>query len=180
MQSNVDELLPLSRRLDWRFLLPDPSLNRVIYIGPEASTLQKALRQFSREWVAVGQSADLVVLADVTLSDFKQHVSSASSFYVELYRPTWAKRLSQAGAPTSFLRAAAKAGFQAEAYWHYPDFENATRIIPLSVTAPLLNVVAKNRRDTKTRVKVTGMGLLLESGLLARTVPSLSIIGFRS
>ena len=180
MESNVDELLPLSRRLDWRFLLPDPTLNRFAFVGPEASTLLHALQRFSRERVERGQLADLVVLTDATLTDFRHHISSASAFYLELNRPTWPKRLRQAAAPTNYLRAAAKAGFRADAYWHYPDFEAATRIIPLSVASPLLNVIAKNRRDTKTRIKVAGMGWLLKSGLLARTVPTLSIIGFKA
>lgn len=180
MESNVDELLPLSRRLDWRFLLPDPTLGRVSYVGKESSPLFHALRRFSGEWVPAGQSVDLIVLTDANLSDFKKHIVSASAFYVELNRPTWPLRLRQASAPTSYLRAAAKAGFQADAYWHYPDFEAATRIIPFSAASPLLNVVAKNRRDKKTRIKVAGMEWLLKSGALARTVPCLSIIGFKA
>lgn len=180
MESSVDELLPLSRRLDWRFLLPDPTLNRVTFIGPQSSTLLHALQRFSLESVEPGQQTDLVVMTDPTLADFKRHINSASAFYLELNRPTWPKRLTQAAAPTSYLRAAAKAGFQADAYWHYPDFEAATRIIPLSVTSPLLNVIAKNRHDTKTRLKVAGMGWLLKSGMLARTVPCLSIIGYKA
>ena len=180
MESNVDELLPLSRRLDWRFLLPDPTLNRVAFIGPESSTLLHALRRFSREWVQAGQQTDLIVLTAPTLADFSRYIRSASSFYLELNRPTWPKRLGQVSMPGSFLRAASRAGFQAEAYWHYPDFEATTRIIPLAAASPLLNVVAKNRGDTKTRVKVAGMKWLLKSGVLARAVPCLSIIGFKA
>ena len=180
MESNVDELLPLSRRLDWRFLLPDPTLNRVTFSGPESSTLLVALQRFSRELAEQGQPTDLLVMIDPTLADFMRHIGSAAAFYLELNRPTWQKRLRQAAAPTGYLRAAARAGFQADSYWHYPDFEAATRIIPLSVASPLLNVVAKNRHDAKTRLKVAGMGWLLKSGALARTVPCLSIIGFKS
>ena len=104
-------------------------------------------------------------------------IHSASCFYIELRRPSLLTRLGQLAAPGSFLRAAAKAGYSADAYWHYPDFEAATRIIPLSVATPLLNVVAKNRHNMKTRIKTSGMRLFLKSGLLARTVPCLSIIG---
>jgi hypothetical protein len=181
MESDVDELLPLSRRLDWRFLLPDPTLNRVAYVGPESSSLLPALQRFSRELVTGDiQPSDLVVLTDPTLSDFKNHINSASAFYVELHRPSWQMRLRQVAAPSTFLRAAAKAGFNADAYWHYPDFEAATRIIPLSIASPLLHVIAKNRHDIKTRIKTTAMGWFLKSGLLARTVLCLSVIGFKA
>ena len=30
----LDELLQRSRRVDWRFLLPDPRLGNVVYFGP--------------------------------------------------------------------------------------------------------------------------------------------------
>lgn len=180
MESNVDELLPLSRRLDWRFLLPDPTLNHVAYLGPSSSALLQALQRFSREMTRdESHTAELAVLVDPTLRDFVRCIGSASRFYIELRRPSLQARLAQFTVPTSFLRAAAQAGFTADAYWHYPDFEAATRIIPLSVAPPLLSVIAKNRRDTKTRIKTVGMGLFLKSGLLARTVPCLSIIGFK-
>ena len=182
MESNVDELLPLSRRLDWRFLLPDPSLNRVTYNGLESSLLHQALTRFSREIIQDSEdlSADLAVLVDPTLSNFKRRIHSVSSFYVELRRPSWQARFRQVTAPMNFLRAAAQAGFTADAYWHYPDFEAATRIIPLSVSSPLMHVIAKNRSDTKTRIKVAGMRWFLKIGLLARTVPCLSIIGYKA
>lgn len=180
MESNVDELLPLSRRLDWRFLLPDPTLNQVAYVGPDTSNLLQALQRFSREIIRhEDQPADLAVMVDPTLRDFLRCIRSTPRFYVELRRPSIQARLGQVTVPTSLLRAAGQAGFTADAYWHYPDFEAATRIIPLSIASPLLSVVAKNRHDTKTRVKTIGMGLFLKSGLLARTVPCLSIIGFK-
>jgi hypothetical protein len=152
----------------------------VTYVGPSSSTLLRALQRFSREINRdENQPADLAVLVDPTLRDFTRCIRLTSHFYIELHRPSLQARLRQVTAPTSFLRAASQAGFTADAYWHYPDFEAATRIIPLSVATPLLSVVAKNRRDTKTRIKTVGIGLFLESGLLARTVPCLSIIGFK-
>lgn len=41
-----DQLLQLSRRLDWRFLLPTPQLGKVAYLGPVAATLPGALYHF--------------------------------------------------------------------------------------------------------------------------------------
>ena len=38
--------LETSRRLAWRFLLPNPHLGRVAYLGPASGTLPRALREF--------------------------------------------------------------------------------------------------------------------------------------
>ena len=45
---NRDFLLQKSRRLDWRFLMPNPDLERVAYLGPENDPLVEALLIFSR------------------------------------------------------------------------------------------------------------------------------------
>jgi hypothetical protein len=42
-----DSDLQLVRRIDWRFLLPDPQLRRVAYLGPGEGTLLTALQRFS-------------------------------------------------------------------------------------------------------------------------------------
>jgi hypothetical protein len=44
---DAEALLQASRRLDWRFLLPDPNLGRVAYLGPAQGELVEALRLFS-------------------------------------------------------------------------------------------------------------------------------------
>jgi hypothetical protein len=43
----VDTLLQVSRRLDWRFLLPDPHLGQIAYLGPPTGTLFSALMHFA-------------------------------------------------------------------------------------------------------------------------------------
>lgn len=180
MESSADELLPMSRRLDWRFLLPDPTLNRVIYVGPESSTLRSALQRFSLDLITeADKAADRAVLVDPTLANFKHVLYLVDAFYVELHRCSWSIRLNQIMLPTAFTRAAHKAGFSVSTYWHYPDFEAATRIIPMSVASPLLNVITKNRHDMKTRIKALGMRWFLESGLLTRTIPCLGVVGFK-
>lgn len=64
-----DHELQLARRIDWRFLLPEPYLRRVAYFGPETGTLPAALRHFSESFTIISPSAgsttthfDLVVL----------------------------------------------------------------------------------------------------------------------
>ena len=46
-QHDTEALLQASRRVDWRFLLPDPELGRVGYAGPARGALVDALRKFS-------------------------------------------------------------------------------------------------------------------------------------
>ena len=46
-QTQSDALLQASRRVDWRFLLPDPNLERVAYLGPANRSLWESLRLFS-------------------------------------------------------------------------------------------------------------------------------------
>ncbi len=61
-----DHELQLARRIDWRFLLPEPYLRRVVYLGPETGDLPAALKHFSESLrinaVAENGSFDLVVL----------------------------------------------------------------------------------------------------------------------
>lgn len=63
-RSDLD--LQLARRIDWRFLLPEPHLRRVAYCGPEQGTLPEALKHFSESLrinsAAENGSSDLVVL----------------------------------------------------------------------------------------------------------------------
>ncbi len=173
-----DELLPLSRRLDWRFLLPDPSLRRVYYRGPAGSLLFKALRRLSTEVVDDSASRnDLAVLVNPSVREFKQALATSGSFYVELHRRTWPQRLLRRTTPKRYLRLAEACGFQAQAYWHYPSFDAANRMIPLAVAPPVLHVVAKEGRGLRARLKTFGMYLFFKSGLLVRTVSCLSIVG---
>ena len=48
-----DHALQLVRRLDWRFLMPNPILGDVAYIGPMSGTLPSALQQFSELFTIV-------------------------------------------------------------------------------------------------------------------------------
>ncbi|MGH7600344.1 MAG: hypothetical protein ACREOI_28655, partial [bacterium] len=61
-----DHDLQLARRIDWRFLLPEPYLRRVVYLGPEPGALPAALKHFSESLrinaVEKNGSFDLVVL----------------------------------------------------------------------------------------------------------------------
>lgn len=46
LELTPDMLLQASRRVDWRFLLPNPALGRVAYVGPVDSEHAASLRLF--------------------------------------------------------------------------------------------------------------------------------------
>lgn len=179
MTAPDDDLLALARRLDWRFLLPDPALNRVAHAGAVDGELLRALRHFSRELTPDPRpDCDLVVLVNPSMDTFRRAIGAAPAFYLELHRPRPLLRL--AGRPPgAFLGAAAAAGFLAAAYWHYPSFETANRILPLAPSAPLLHALAKGRTGVATRAMLRGAHMWRASGLLARSVPCVSVAGHR-
>jgi hypothetical protein len=76
--------LQTSRRIDWRFLLPNPHLRRVAYLGPDGGTLPVALNQFSDSLTIISppyqavvaqnnhSSFELVVLHSPSLADLER------------------------------------------------------------------------------------------------------------
>jgi hypothetical protein len=182
MPDDSATLLQLSRRIDWRFLLPDPTLRRVVYPAEEPDELTRALAHFSEAFsTKLDSGCDLVVLRGPSHNAFVQAITAngVAAFYVELERRRWPERLRQWAAPGHLLRAARSRGFTACAYWHYPDFATANRILPLDNPAPLINVLAKHG-GAKARLQQIGLAALLTSGLLARALPCISVIGYRS
>ena len=61
-----DQLLQVSRRLDWRFLLPNPDLGSVAYLGPEEDSLVDALHLFCQTLTQISSSQ----LSGTNLNDF--------------------------------------------------------------------------------------------------------------
>src|SRR5262245_45109298 len=91
-----DALLQASRRVDWRFLLPDPNLGQVAYLGPAHGALPESLRLFSTTLVlgeaagAAGARYDLVVIHNPTLDGLRRAaalVRRGGYLYIEAYSP---------------------------------------------------------------------------------------------
>src|SRR3990172_11658173 len=55
--AHADMRLQVSRRVDWRFLLPDPILGRVAYLGPTRGALLDSLRMFSAALTVIEAAA---------------------------------------------------------------------------------------------------------------------------
>jgi hypothetical protein len=159
-----DHLLQVSRRLDWRFLLPNPDLDDVAYLGPENDPLVEALLIFCRSLTQImsvlvpskdSKEFDLVVVKNPSIQALDlgaKLIKPGGYLYIEAY--SWSRLVKpqqlgkffhdllqqSAGStrlwfPTHYERVIRKLGFQTiHTYWHWPNFESCTRIIALDDT----------------------------------------------
>jgi hypothetical protein len=58
LEATSDAALGVVRRIDWRFLLPDPTLSQVAHIGPAQTTLLESLRLFSESLTVIGMPCE--------------------------------------------------------------------------------------------------------------------------
>src|SRR5262245_31091445 len=98
-QLDTDALLQASRRVDWRFLLPDPNLRQVAYLGPAHGALLESLRLFSAS-LALSEAAsaqyDVVVAHNPPLDTLRRAaglIRPGGFLYVEAYGPLHRRRL---------------------------------------------------------------------------------------
>src|SRR4029450_13503910 len=138
-----DALLDASRRVDWRFLLPDPELGQVAYIGETDPELVRSLMLFSDElntWrSATGdqqeQSHDVVVVRNASVDDLQAGsdlLRPGGWLYVEVEGGR--RRLEERAARSArgYARALEKLGLvDVDAYVHWPDFASCRAIVPL-------------------------------------------------
>ena len=180
-----DWLLQASRRVDWRFLLPDPNLGRVAYVGPARLSLLESLPLFCMALTVI-ESAwsqndpqtlfDVVVVSaasDESLQQGAALVRPGGFLYVEAHRH--GRRF-----PASYVSAVQKQGFaQVETHWHWPTFETCAEMIPLNDGAALAHALRRHRSSLAARLKSAFGLILLRLGLLAHTVPCFSIVARR-
>jgi hypothetical protein len=190
-QHDADALLQASRRVDWRFLLPDPNLGWVGYIGPSRGALVESLRLFSRALTMVEPSVapsasqfDVVVASSPSREALRRAaelIRPGGFLYVEAFGPF--RRRWRTGRGRS-LRFAAdyvatmeRLGLaEATAYWHWPNFESCAEIVPLADQDALLLAFSRRRSGAGARLKSAAGRALLRSGLFARLAPCFSIV----
>ena len=187
-QHDTEALLQASRRVDWRFLLPDPELGQVGYAGPSGGALLDALRKFSASLTVLtgdepGGPAQFGVVVAIepayrALEQAVQWLRPDGWLYVEAHGPALRGPLRIARDYAAALRRLGMA--DVEAHWHWPNFESCTEIVPLSENAALLCVLERHRSEPSARLKSTLGRWLLRSGLLARVVSHFSIVARRT
>ena len=186
--SPPDTWLQQSRRLDWRFCLPSPQLKRVAYWGPDDNSLVESLKLFAQDLIRIDSSTptsievDLMVLVNPSVREFRHYlnlVHPTEGFYAEVPRHTRTDP-SRIVFPYAYRHAAKQLGFQEmDCFWHYPNFEEPTRIIPVSSATPLVHVMSKGKTDLKTQLKQLVIITASRSGILARITPYTSVMGWR-
>lgn len=201
---SFDARLQASRRLDWRFLLPDPNLGFVLYLGPVGGVLYESLQMFSASLTAARtlparggapRRFQVIVAVDPgydVLHGAAQWLVPGGSLYVEgrrhlgagqggLWRcgPTRAQpQLRHAG---DYIAALRGLGFaRCEGYWHWPDFENCREIVPLYDAAALRHAFARRRSGAVARLKAAVGQKLLCRDWLATLVPCFSVVACKS
>lgn len=179
---NHDQKLHLIRRLDWRFLLPDPALKRVVYLGDNDPALITALKFFSN-YLKILNSAtparqpfDLAVLRSHTSAKVQQAfdlLKTGGFLYWEITRSSIFSP-PRIGKIADELR---RMGFgEIAAYWHRPSFRRALDIIPMLDRTALEYFFAPDRGDS---MKIAAGRLLQRTSLLKYAMSSVSIVAVK-
>lgn len=186
-------LLQLTRRLDWRFLLPDPKLGKVAYAGPPGELLS-ALQMYSDSVTLLSADSfgpiyprfDMVVLqypSRSTLESACMCVKPGGNLYVELLGALGSASYKTV-APTllsglmKYVRTLWAHEFaEVQAYWHRPGFEHCLEIVPLFDRVAMRFALSRERPAGFSReVKMIASLFLMRMGLLSRFVPCYSLL----
>ncbi len=179
------------RRIDWRFLLPCPSVRSVIYAGITDEDLLRALHLMADDVVPVASpadwsrvpegSADLVVLVQPLRHDFRAAARAVrpGGWVYGQHRA----RARRAGAPRTLLgweRAFRTIGLaQIAVYWHAPDFASCSRIVPVGSPSVVRDTLSRHRNVRFGQVKAVLGRLAMSLALFSAVVPEGSIVGRR-
>lgn len=204
-RASREQLVQISRRIDWRFLLPDGSPGRVGYFAPANKDLLTALQYFSDSLTILSSNEpgeagmesaegfDLAVIpatAAPPLEVLTTILRPGGYLYWEVQRSN--RRGSGAiGARKCFPRLAhvrryaeslRKLGFADIAiHWHRPGFANCKEFIPLPGSrfgddTALRYAFARGQSGLAGRLKLLAGRVALMSGLLPRLVPCFSVV----
>lgn len=186
-------LLQSSRRVDWRFLLPQPQLGRTVYLGRPDAALIGALRAHTELTVAAagagslpGSSFDLAVLKDPSLEAVRVGVDLVRPggwVYAEVgggLRRPGAALLFGARPVARWRRAFADAGLtEITAHWHVPGHDATAFLVPLADAAGVRLLLRRHQGSTAGRAKAVAGRLLAALGLVELAVRDASVLGRR-
>lgn len=179
-------MLRLARRLDWRFLLADPQLGRVVVAGAPDAALLAALGRFAGSVDVGGEApADVVVACRPSPAELRAAIPRAGpggSIVVELVGRPRARRAggltaASANAVAARLR---RVGFADVAtYWTWPDHANGAEIVPVDDPPLLRLALARRRGGRPSLLKARLARMLLRAGLGAAILPATTVVGRR-
>lgn len=183
-------LLEASRRLDWRFLLPDPELGRVAHVGEAEPALLDALQVFAAGLTVVGGGASseqeqgsfpVVVAVAPTAEGLDRAIGllrPGGWLYLERRRSLFpAGRHRRARAAPVHRRALVRRGLdQVTTYWHWPNFAASKWIVPVGDPTAVRYALHQHRGGRRAQM-LRRLGLvLLRTGLLGHVVPCVSVV----
>lgn len=203
--SDLPDRLAAARRLDWRFLWPDPALGRVLVLGAAPPDLLDALRREasaverrSGSWHEISGHPNLLAPADVLIV-----VLSASEMAV----PALARRILavveaelrpggrvyievsgwRAGAgprrpmhPMAWVRSLTAGGLESvAAYAVWPDFERCLWLAPVAEPDAMRLAFGRGATDFPSRLAGAAARLALRVGLLPALLPEFCIVARR-
>lgn len=199
-----DSILDIVRRLDWRFLLPEPDLSRVAYIGITSRKLIRALKIFSESLTVINKKGAmrannekfaLIVLENPSyevLSNVGDLLDQKGNLYIEVHGLAgrikswhlivrWMQlRYQGLGFPSGYCRILNTLGFsKVNVYWHWPNFEACTRIMPLDDHAAVRYVIDQGGSDLRATLEKSLGQALVDTRLLGWTVPCFSLVANR-
>ncbi len=202
------------RRVDWRFLLPHPSLGRVGCLGTVPASLRAGLEAAGAEVVELGPNPRKVGGHNPIKFSTPPHLQpcdcvlsvSPNGFSVSAERSTavqtrvipaalrpggWLiievhglggrRGLRRPLAPRAWVRALERQGWEdVQAYWHWPDFETSSQIVPLGEPAALRLALGRGSGGGRLGWLTAALGRLgLAAGVLPRVAPSFSVMARR-
>lgn len=194
-----DPELWISRRLDWRFLLPDPELRHVGLLGFPDADLIMALTRFSSSVAALGDDesqrhglagqpeVDLAVVHSRRYADLEvasRVLTRGAYLYWEI---PWSVRSlffrgphsgKEVGALSDYRGLLVRLGFhEIQFHWHYPDFRATRSLVPLNDGSAIRHFFSHNGSGP---LKVAGRALgwiLGKNDKLFRLFPCVSAVG---
>lgn len=184
-EENARKRFEVVRRLDWRFLLPDPGLRRVGFVGPDDSDVAESLKLFSQEFVILNREPetrsndlDLLVFSGGDLECLRiasARLVTGCHLYAEWRTP----KLGQSCRSFEFL--VRKLGFvDLKAHWHLPGFADCLSMVPLDSAAALQHVFSRNLSGFKGYAFSVVGRILLSAGLVHRAAKSISLVGHKA
>lgn len=187
------DLLTASRRVDWRFLLPDPALGHVACTSRADAALRHSCELFAASLSTLDgkgpdpspESADVLVLVDpdvAALRRAREFLRPGGWVYVEIHGVLTrrGRRSRRPRFPSDYAAELGRLGFDdVQASWHWPDFDSCTQILPLGARDVIRSALLSRREGRGHSPGLMVARLLVASQLLPFAVTHASVIGRR-
>jgi len=178
----------LFRRLDFRFLLPDPRLGDVAYCGDPDTLLARALAQFSESFQLIAaaepRGSDLVVLINPSIAQVKTAVTCLRSdgcLYGEFRSSSSVIAAGQTARPAHVAALLPTLGFsQVSLYWHRPDFESCKEMVPLKSKEAIIYLLTRNCSGAQLTIRRWFASMATRTQVLERIVSCVSFVARRT